>query len=351
MSLTGRNLNDASYADLVEIISVLRADSELRTELFTQARTARDAVYGPAVFFRGLIELSNFCSQDCYYCGIRNSRRDISRYRLNDDTVLECCRSGYMAGYRTFVLQGGEDQYFNVDRLENLVSKIRQNYPDCAITLSLGEMPKAILQRLYDAGADRYLLRHETADEMHFGMLHPAGQTLAKRLRCLYDLKDIGFQTGAGMMIGTPSQKTGHLVSDLLFLRSFQPHMVGIGPFLPSSGTPFAREPAGSLTDTLILIALTRLILPHALIPATTALGSLDPGGRQAGLLAGANVLMPNLTPPAHKMDYLLYDCKVLAADDAYENYRRMSDIASQAGMYVDQSRGDAADTKKRSVV
>jgi biotin synthase len=344
------NIENLSACELADLITGLRKNSKAREQLFAQARAVRDSVYGPNVFFRGLIEISNFCVRDCYYCGIRHSRQDIRRYRLSEDEIFSCCYSGYGAGYRTFVLQSGEDPCLNDGYLINLVGRIKSAFPDCAVTLSLGELPEAVLKKLFTAGADRYLLRHETADELHFSHLHPSGQTFSDRIKCLEALKNIGFQTGAGMMIGSPGQTLEHLVSDLLFLHSFQPHMVGIGPFLPSSGTPFADQPAGSLVDTLIMIALTRIILPHALIPATTALGSLNPGGRQAGLLAGANVLMPNLTPPVHKSDYLLYDCKVLAADDATENFKLMSSIVSQADMTVDQSRGDHIYNKKRSV-
>lgn len=335
---------DFSCSDhcLADLIRELRQNEILREQLFEAARSARDAIYGPVVFFRGLIEVSNVCRQDCYYCGIRKSQTNINRYRLTDESILDCCQVGYQAGYRTFVLQGGEDPGMKMDRLVALIERIRLRYPDCAITLSLGELRTIDYQRLFDAGANRYLLRHESADALHYAHLHPQKQLAENRIRYLYTLKRIGFQTGAGMMVGSPGQQTEHLVADLRFLQALSPHMVGIGPFMPAQGTPFSDHPAGTLTDTLILIALTRLMLPSALIPSTTALGSLTSQGRLHGLRAGANVLMPNISPSAHKRDYSLYDGKTLAGDDARKNRMQMTTIVHQAGMTIDDSRGDA---------
>ncbi|NLW11466.1 MAG: [FeFe] hydrogenase H-cluster radical SAM maturase HydE [Clostridiaceae bacterium] len=328
---------------LEQVINLLQTDQLARHEAYTLARDIRDQIYGPAVFFRGLIEISNFCVRDCYYCGIRNSKSGVNRYRLTREQIMSCCQTGFDVGYRTVVLQGGEDPCFTIDDLVAIVSEIRQRWPDMAITLSLGEMSSACYQRLYDAGADRYLLRHETANKQHYSSLHPSDQIADTRMDCLRELKRIGFQTGAGMMIGSPGQTKVHLAEDLLFLAEFQPQMVGIGPFMPASGTPFSAEPAGSLDNTLIMLALTRILVPAVLLPATTALGSLDPAGRKLGLLAGANVIMPNLSPPDHRADYLLYDGKVSAADDVVSNLEQMVFIVEDAGMFISSTRGDAA--------
>lgn len=328
---------------LVQTIEQLRVDKAAREQLFAVACTIRDNIYGPVVFFRGLIELSNFCIRDCYYCGIRNSKSEVTRYRLTREQIMACCRTGYEVGYRTIVLQGGEDPYFTIEDLVLIVEKIRLSWPDIAITLSLGEMSSDDYQKLFDAGADRYLLRHESANDLHYSSLHPAEQSLSSRLHCLHELKRIGFQTGAGMMIGSPGQTTINLAEDLLFLFELKPHMIGIGPFMPASGTPFAASPAGSLEDTLIMLALARILVPAVLLPATTALGSLDPAGRRLGLLAGANVIMPNLSPSDHRGDYLLYDGKTKAADDVFSNHKQMIQMIESAGMCVSGDRGDAA--------
>jgi biotin synthase len=341
INLKGNFDDDIHY--LSNIIKQLRVDSEMRQEYFAQARRIRDQIYGPQVFFRGLIEISNFCARDCYYCGIRNSKKNVSRYRLTDEQILACCEIGYDIGYKTFVLQGGEDPYFSISDYIRIVSLIHSRWPDSAITLSLGEMEDCDYEKLFTAGATRYLLRHETADPRHYSKLHPEDQTLSNRLRCLESLKTIGYQTGAGMMIGTPYQTTQNLAADLLYLAKFQPHMVGIGPFMPASGTPFADKTAGDLIDTLIMLALARILVPAVLMPATTALGSLDTEGRRLGLLAGANVLMPNLSPPDHRHDYLLYDGKIQANDDAKANHKLMDQIVKDAGMTVSSSRGDSA--------
>lgn len=333
----------AKLDHLVQTIEQLRTDSKARDEAYACACKIRDSIYGPVVFFRGLIELSNFCIRDCFYCGIRYSKNGVNRYRLTREQIMACCQTGYDVGYRTIVLQGGEDPYFSIDDLVSIVSEIRQGWPDIAITLSLGEMSSDDYQKLFNAGADRYLLRHETANAQHYSSLHPDDQTLNSRMLCLSDLKRIGFQTGAGMMIGSPGQTTRHLAEDLLFLADFQPHMIGIGPFMPASGTPFAAAPAGNLEDTLIMLALARILVPAVLLPATTALGSLDPAGRKLGLLAGANVIMPNLSPPDNRADYLLYDGKARAADDVFSNHLHMEQIVKSAGMTVSSSRGDAA--------
>jgi biotin synthase len=327
--------------ELVQIIATARADGELRETLCQMASDLRDRIYGRRVFFRGLIEFSNYCANDCFYCGIRAGNNTVNRYRLSLEDILSSCQAGYELGYRTFVLQSGEDPYFTDDRMVAIIQEIHHRYPDCAITLSIGEKDRASYQRFFDAGANRYLLRHESATPEHYAMLHPSELDLLNRKRCLYDLMDIGYQTGAGFMVGPPGQTAEHLANDLIFLRELQPHMVGIGPFLPASNTPFATEPAGSVEDTLIMVALTRLTLPAALIPATTALGSLDHKGREKGLKAGANVVMPNLTPTINRKDYSLYDGKICTGDEAAECRVCIEGRIRSVGFDIDLSRGD----------
>ncbi len=307
---TARDLPDEGLAALIE--------SEAATApLAAAADGVRRQVYGDAVYLRGLIELTNHCRNNCYYCGIRRDNRTLTRYRLTHAQVLACCREGYDLGYRTFVLQGGEDPYYTDERLCGLVAAIRAAYPDAAITLSMGERSKESYRALFNAGANRYLLRHETADDAHYAKLHPAELSLAHRKQCLRDLKAIGYQVGSGFMVGSPGQTTACLVQDLRFLQELDPDMIGIGPFLPQADTPFARSPKGDLTLTLRLISLLRLLFPHALLPATTALGTLDPNGRELGLQAGANVVMPNLSPVGVRALYALYDNKICTGEES----------------------------------
>ena len=274
------------------------------------ARERTQARFGKRVWFRGIIEISNICKCDCRYCGIRCSNHQVSRYRLTEEDILACCAEGYEGGFRTFVLQGGEDGWFTDERMCAIVRSIKERYPDCAVTLSLGERSRESYQMLFDAGADRYLLRHETADEDHFRLLHPENQTLQNRLRCLRDLKDIGYQTGCGVMIGSPGQTPATLARDMAFMESLQPQMVGVGPFLSHRDTPFRDEPNGSVELTLLVLALCRLMLPAVLLPATTALGTAETDGRVRGVLAGCNVVMPNLSPASVRKKYMLYDNK-----------------------------------------
>jgi len=286
-------------------------DQAMLEELYSEARKLQHKYYGNKIFARGLIEFTNYCKNDCYYCGIRRSNRAACRYRLTKEQILSCCDSGYQIGFRTFVLQGGEDGYFTDDRLTDLVYSIKSKYPDCAITLSVGEKSREAYQRYYDAGADRYLLRHETANTEHYRMLHPQEMSCENRKRCLWDLKEIGYQIGAGIMVGSPGQTIDHIIEDMEFMKELQPDMVGIGPFLSHHATPFANEASGTVDMTVRLLALTRLLLPEVLLPATTALGTLDPTGREKGILAGANVVMPNLSPENVRENYLLYDNKL----------------------------------------
>ncbi len=320
-------------------------------ELRRMAGEARGVYYGKKVFFRGLIEFTSYCRNDCYYCGIRRSNDHAVRYRLTEEEILRCCDAGHALGFRTFVLQGGEDPFFTDGRMTRIVSGIKARHADSAVTLSLGERPRASYQRLFDAGADRYLLRHETADKGHYAALHPPELSLENRMRCLADLRDIGFQVGAGFMVESPYQTWDTLAEDLLFLRALQPHMVGIGPFIPQKDTRFRRQPKPTAARTLILLSLIRLMLPKVLLPATTALGTVDPLGREKGLAAGANVVMPNLSPVAHRKDYALYDDKICTGEEAAECLACLSRRIASAGFEPDFSRGDHPDARRREGV
>jgi biotin synthase len=302
--------------------------------------------FGRGIFFRGIVEFTNFCKNDCLYCGIRRDDRGVQRYRLEKDDILDCCRSGWAAGFRTFVLQGGEDPFYTDDLMAEIVSAIRAEFPTCAITLSIGEKSRESYQRFFDAGANRYLLRHETANKEHYGKMHPPDQTFENRMRCLRDLKDIGYQTGAGMMVGAPYQTVETLTDDMLFLGSFRPEMIGMGPFIPHHGTPFRDFPAGSTTDTLMLLSLCRIMLPDVLLPATTALGTLSGDGRKLGVLAGANVIMPNLSPVADRKKYMLYDNKAITGDDAAESLSVLQKHLDEIGYHLVVSRGDYMEAK-----
>ena len=316
-------------------------DEQAINYLRDTARNVADDIYGKQVFIRGLIEFTNYCKNDCIYCGIRRSNPNAQRYRLTEEEILSCCANGYELGFRTFVLQGGEDPYFTDERICNIVAKIKQDYPDCAVTLSIGEKDKASYQAFYDAGADRYLLRHETADEAHYQSLHPAEMSFQHRIQCLYDLKEIGYQVGCGFMVGSPGQTVDTLYEDLMFIKKLQPHMVGIGPFIPQKDTPFGQEPAGTMEQTLRLLSIIRLIHPHVLLPSTTALGTIHPLGREKGIQAGANVVMPNLSPVAVREKYKLYDNKICTGDEAAECRHCMARRMESVGYQVVVSRGD----------
>lgn len=331
-----QNLAPAEFKELID-----NRNRELAEYLFAKARAVRIANYGHDVYIRGLIEFTNYCKNDCYYCGIRRSNLNADRYRLTKEQILECCAVGYDLGFRTFVLQGGEDGYFTDGKLVDIIRHIKARYPDCAVTLSIGERNYDSYKALFEAGADRYLLRHETAHAEHYGKLHPPGLSLARRKQCLYDLKQIGYQVGCGFMVGSPHQTTDCLVEDLLFIKEFRPHMVGIGPFIPHHQTPFAGEPAGSLELTLFLLGIIRLMLPDVLLPATTALGTIHPRGRELGILAGANVVMPNLSPKSVRQKYMLYDGKICTGDEAAECMFCMKNRMESIGYRVTVSRGD----------
>lgn len=325
--------------ELVELLSGWNHEEE--EYLYQQARQVRESVYGKDVYLRGLIEFTNYCRNDCYYCGIRRSNANAQRYRLTKDQILECCEQGYDLGFRTFVLQGGEDGYFTDDKICSIVREIKRRYPDCAVTLSIGEKSYDSYRAFFDVGADRYLLRHETANCEHYRMLHPRQLSLENRKQCLWNLKEIGYQVGCGMMVGSPGQKPEYLVEDLLFMHELKPHMIGIGPFIAHKDTPFAGQKSGTLDDTLHLLGILRLMFPHALIPATTALGTIHPSGREMGILAGANVVMPNLSPVEVRGKYLLYDGKICTGDEAAECRLCMQRRIEKTGYHVKVARGD----------
>lgn len=326
-----------------EFILLLGELSEKDTEyLFAAARNVREREYGKDVYLRGLIEFTNYCKNNCYYCGIRCGNQKTERYRLTEEQILSCCEQGYQLGFRTFVLQGGEDPYYTDERMVPLVAEIRKRFPDCAITLSIGERSRESYQALFDAGADRYLLRHETANAEHYSMLHPKELSIQNRKDCLFTLREIGYQIGAGMMVGAPGQTKEYLIEDLRFLQELQPHMIGIGPFLPHKDTPFKDEPQGSYPLTLQLLSILRLMFPKVLLPATTALGTIHPLGREKGILAGANVVMPNLSPTNVRGKYLLYDGKICTGDEAAECHGCMEKRMERIGYQVVTSRGDA---------
>lgn len=329
------------FSDWVRILTDY--DDEDQEYAATLARQTAIENYGHKIFVRGLIEFTNYCRCDCYYCGIRKSNACAERYRLTPEEILTCCEAGYELGFRTFVLQGGEDGFWTDAKMISLIQQIKSAYPDCALTLSIGEKEKASYEAFFKAGANRYLLRHETANAAHYRQLHPLPLTAAHRQQCLRNLKEIGFQTGAGIMIGSPYQTPLHMAEDMVFMQDLQPHMVGIGPFLPQKETPFGQYPAGTLRDTLMLLSLTRLMLPQVLLPATTALSTIDPIGREKGVWAGANVVMPNLSPSDVRSKYMLYDNKKYAGAEAAEALddltRRMAaigyEVVSEVGNHA----------------
>ena len=317
-------------------------NKEERAAFREKAAFLREKYYGNKVFTRGLIEFTNYCRNDCLYCGIRKSNKNANRYRLTNEQILDCCKTGYELGFRTFVLQGGEDGYFSDDRMIELIQTIRKTYPDCAITLSIGEKSYETYRAFYEAGANRYLLRHETFNARHYESLHPAGLTAQKRQQCLWDLKSIGYQVGTGFMVGSPGQTAEHLAEDMLFIQKLNPQMVGIGPFIPHHDTPFAKENAGTLELTLFMLGLLRLTIPSVLLPATTALGTIHPKGRELGILAGANVVMPNLSPADVRGDYLLYDNKLCTDEEAAECRTELEMRMNAIGYHVVTDRGDS---------
>ncbi|MFU0800900.1 MAG: [FeFe] hydrogenase H-cluster radical SAM maturase HydE [Xylanivirga thermophila] len=308
--------------------------------LYAKARETRKKYYGNRVYMRGLVEFTNHCKNNCVYCGIRALNKNVQRYRLSVESIISTCKIGYNLGYRTFVLQGGEDRYYDDEMIVDIVRQLKKQFPDCAITLSIGERTYDAYKKYYEAGADRYLLRHETASRSLYEFLHP-NLSFENRIECLWDLKEIGYQVGAGFMVGLPKQTNKNYTEDLLFLKNLNPHMVGIGPFIPHKDTPLANEKGGTLEMTLVLLSIVRLLLPEVLLPATTALGTIDISGREMGLKAGANVVMPNLTPIEVRDKYELYNGKICTGEEAAECRKCIEDRIISAGFTVDMSRGD----------
>lgn len=314
-----------------------------RNLLQEKARRVRETHYGKKVYTRGLIEFTNYCKNNCYYCGIRRENLQADRYRLTEEEMMLCVEEGYELGFRTFVLQGGEDGFFTPKKLGKIVTEIKRRHGDCAVTLSVGEHPKDVYQFWYDCGADRYLLRHETASQSHYEKLHPREMSFSRRIQCLYDLKEIGYQVGAGFMVGSPYQTEACLAEDLVFLKELNPQMVGIGPFISQKETPFAREKNGTLEQTLILLSIIRLMLPRVLLPATTALGTIHPQGRELGIQAGANVVMPNLSPVSVRNKYQLYDNKICTGEESAQCKGCLSARMASIGYEIVTDRGDYA--------
>lgn len=346
-----------SYKDALTLLSSFEYDNDLNKKkldkkekeeikklkeyLRIKAREKADKIFGKYIFMRGLVEFTNYCKNDCIYCGIRKSNKNAERYRLNKKEILECCKVGYDIGFRTFVLQGGEDNFFNIERISNIVRAIKKEFPDCALTLSIGEKNEEYYKELKNNGANRFLLRHETSENEHYSKLHPKYMSLDNRKECLRILKRLGFQTGTGIMVGSPFQKLENIASDLIFMQEIKPEMIGIGPFLPHKDTPFANEKIGEMELTLILISILRLIFPLSLIPATTALGTIKEGGRELGILHGANVVMPNLSPMNVRKKYLLYNNKISTGTESAEGVELLEKSIDKIGYILTGARGD----------
>ena len=334
-------LNNTHSLNKDEALQLIKQGAQHKNLLFALAQQAAQKSFGRQIFVRGLIEFTNYCKNDCYYCGIRRSNKNAARYRLTQEEILECCHAGYGLGFRTFVLQGGEDYFYSDEDIAAIVHAIKAQHSDCAVTLSIGERSRETYALWKQAGADRYLLRHETADFAHYAKLHPAELSAANRQQCLYTLKELGYQAGAGFMVGSPYQTAENLADDLMFLQKLHPQMIGIGPFIPHHDTPFKDEPAGSVELTLVLLAVLRLLFPHVLLPATTALGTLAPGGRLLGIKAGANVIMPNLSPQNVRGKYLLYDNKLHTGAEAAEALNELQREVASIGYRIVSARGD----------
>ncbi|MGL5122975.1 MAG: [FeFe] hydrogenase H-cluster radical SAM maturase HydE [Fusobacteriaceae bacterium] len=330
--------NNLSDEELLTLLNNL--DEDNKKYLFEKSYMTRAKFYGNTVFLRGLIEISNYCKKDCMYCGIRNSNKKSKRYRLSEEELINCCIKGYDLGYRTFVIQGGEDSYFTDEILCRVIKRIKNSYNDCAITLSLGERSKESYKKLYEAGADRYLLRHETATKKIYESVHP-NMSFENRRKCLRDLKEIGFQTGAGFLVGLPNQTNEDFIKDLRFIKELEPEMVGIGPFIPQKDTPMGHLDSGDVKKVIIMLSIVRLLLPEVLLPATTALGTLDPTGREKGFKVGANVIMPNLSPFENRDKYSLYDGKKFVQDEAAEELKNIIKKIDSTGFKAVMTRGD----------
>lgn len=332
-----KNNKDLSDTELARLI----ASETVNEQLASIADEVRQQYYGKDIYVRGLIEFTNYCRNNCYYCGIRAGNNNALRYRLHIDEIIECTKEGYELGLRTFVLQGGEDLTYSDKDICQIVNRIKEVHPDCAVTLSIGEKSRDSYKAYFDAGADRYLLRHETACDSHYTMLHPESLSLANRKKCLWNLKEIGYQVGSGFMVGSPFQTTENLLEDLRFLKEIEPDMIGIGPFLSHKDTPFRDKPNGSMTQTIRLISILRLLFPYALIPATTALGTIHPMGREMGIKAGANVVMPNLSPMRVRKLYSLYDNKISTGEESAQSVFLLKERMAKIGYRVVTDRGD----------
>ncbi len=331
------NLTDSEFKLLIE------TDDKDDVKLLTKyADETRQKYYGKKVFLRGLIEISSYCKNNCLYCGIRRSNKNAERYRLSREEIMSCCENGYELGFRTFVMQGGEDSYFTDDFMCDIIHEVKEKFPDCAVTLSLGERSYESYRRLKEAGADRYLLRHETASDSLYRKLHPQEMSLKNRKKCLFNLRELGYQVGAGFMVGVPFQTTENIIEDLRFLQELKPHMIGIGPFIPHHDTPFADEKGGTLETTLRLLGILRLMFPKVLLPSTTALGTISPVGRELGLKTGCNVVMPNLSPVSVRKKYELYDNKICTGEESAECRVCLENRIKSAGYEISSERGDA---------
>ena len=336
-------LRDTHHLQAHDYAALLTApDGDDIAYLRQQAQQVAVDSFGHGIFVRGLVEVTNVCRNDCLYCGIRKSNTHVARYTLTHDEVMQCCQQGYSLGFRTFVLQGGELPRDKAQWIENLVADIRASWPECAITLSLGEWPYEAYKRWRQAGANRYLLRHETHNAAHYATLHPTTMSLTTRLECLEALKQLGYQVGTGIMVGSPGQTVEHLVEDIQFIEHFQPHMIGLGPFVPHHDTPLGHHPAGSADITTRLYAIFRLMFPKVLLPSTTALNTIHPEGRLMGIQAGANVVMPNLSPAPVRNQYSLYDGKAVTHAEAAEGIHQLEQQLATIGYHIDWGRGDA---------
>lgn len=338
---TDHNLTDSELKNLIET-------DEYDEKLFSEADKIRRKHYGNSVFIRGLIEISSYCKRNCFYCGLRRDNKNALRYRLTKEEILDCCHTGYALGFRTFVLQGGEDEYFTDDLVCEIIKNIKSQYTDCAVTLSLGEKSYNSYKAFKDAGADRYLLRHETADDTHYNKLHPKSSSLSERKECLLNLKALGFQVGSGFMVGSPYQTTENLISDIRFLQNLKPDMIGVGPYITHKDTPFSNEKSGSFLTTLRMLAILRLIFPKSLIPATTALGTIKEGGREMGLSVGANVIMPNLSPTSVRKKYSIYDNKICTDEESAEGIKKLRKSVEALGYEIVTDIGHAKSYKEQ---
>ncbi|MCY6960392.1 [FeFe] hydrogenase H-cluster radical SAM maturase HydE [Clostridium brassicae] len=337
-----------NYLDKTELFYLINNINEKDKEyLIQRAHETRMKVYGSTVFMRGLVEFTNYCKRNCVYCGIRSSNKNSDRYRLSLEDIMSACEEGNRLGYKTFVLQGGEDDYYTDEKIVDIVSEIKDRFKTSAVTLSIGEKSYESYRKYYEAGADRYLLRHETASKELYEKLHP-NSSFENRRECLWNLKKIGYQVGAGFMVGLPGQTKEDYVKDMHFLKELNPEMVGIGPFISHKDTPLRNEKNGTLEETILMLALIRLFLPEVLLPATTALGTIDPVGREKGLKAGANVVMPNLSPTSVREKYSLYNGKICTGDEAAECRRCIEGRINRAGFCVDMSRGDNINWRRK---